>query len=235
MSNACQDNIINVCEIDSDFKRVSKMPNNQGKCYLKWEDGSEYMGEFNNKKMNGYGIYKFSDNTIYEGYFRNGCKHGTGKIEYSNGSVYKGDFLNDMPNGNGVLICRQNDSKKDVYIGEITDGIKYGYGKQYVYENEQYILEYIGNWKNDKYNGLGVYYHKNGNKFYEGHFVNGLPQGDGMLYNTKGEKKESSYYIRGVHQADLTPSRIDRLKKKLNSDIRFPLKHVNQDNLDGES
>ena len=61
-----------------------------------------------------------------------------------------------------------------------------GYGK-YIYENGEY---YIGEFKNDKRNGKGQEFYKNGNLKYEGNFANDCFEGYG-----KGIYEDGKYYI----------------------------------------
>lgn len=99
------------------------------------------------------------------------------------------------------------DNTKDVYVGDLKDGKKEGYGKM-VYENGNI---YEGEWKDDKRNGQGKFYTpKGGNTYnggweddkkggygtitwddgtinYQGGFKNGQPDGQGITYD-KGKK-----------------------------------------------
>ena len=55
------------------------------------------------------------------------------------------------------------------YVGNLENGIRNGYGK--LYEND--ILVYEGEWVNNKYDGKGKLYFKNGNVKYDGNWCNG--------------------------------------------------------------
>lgn len=223
-----ENNIIFPQDNSYTFKKVDRIPTVPGECYITWNDGSEYFGEYNNKHINGYGSYKFPDGSIYNGYWKQSCKHGIGILRYIDGKIYKGDFINDLPHGHGVLICDYTETGNDVYVGQFFNGVRSGYGKLYYQDNStnKYELQYIGNWKNNKFSGLGICFHSNGNKFYEGHLVDGLPAGDGILYNEEGNKVETSYYITGLHQKDLDSKRSANLKKKIHKYIRFPFYYI---------
>jgi antitoxin component YwqK of YwqJK toxin-antitoxin module len=103
-----------------------------------------------------------------------------------------------------------------------------GYGKLYYFNNStcNYELQYIGYFKNNRFNGLGMCFHENGNKFYEGHFAKGQPCGEGILYDEDGNVKEKSYYITGKHHKDLSNTRHIKLKKKLDRLLKFPLYYI---------
>ncbi|KAL4499912.1 hypothetical protein ABPG72_015261 [Tetrahymena utriculariae] len=67
-----------------------------------------------------------------------------------------------------------------------------------IYENEG---KYLGQWFNNKQNGLGVAIYKNGDR-YEGEFVDGKQQGQGYLYTKKtvyaGQFYNNMYYGKGI-------------------------------------
>ena len=62
--------------------------------YKKFNDGSEYNGNFNCGKENVYGEKKWKDGQIYEGNFVNEVKEGKGVHKYIDGQKYEGEFLN---------------------------------------------------------------------------------------------------------------------------------------------
>ena len=43
-------------------------------------------------------------------------------------------------------------------------------------------LKYIGDFKNDLFDGFGIYYLENGRKIYEGEWKNGLMDGEGLFF-----------------------------------------------------
>ena len=54
------------------------------------------------------------------------------------------------------------------------------------------IEKYDGEWKNDKYEGKGIYYYKNGDR-YEGDWKNGKREGKGIYYYSYGDRKMGDY------------------------------------------
>ena len=63
------------------------------------------------------------------------------------------------------IIKMETSNMKVIFI----NGKREGNGK-YIFEDGEY---YIGEFKNDKRNGKGIEYYKNGNIKYEGEFING--------------------------------------------------------------
>lgn len=51
----------------------------------------------------GIGKYQYNDGTKYVGSFENGKPHGNGSVFYLNGDRYDGGWQNDMPSGQGVM------------------------------------------------------------------------------------------------------------------------------------
>lgn len=45
---------------------------------MKWNNKSQYKGDWNKNKINGEGEFLFSDGNIYIGQFKNNKRHGIG-------------------------------------------------------------------------------------------------------------------------------------------------------------
>ena len=76
------------------------VPHGQG--YIRYPDGSDYVGEFQNNTLTGFGVYRYDDKTTYKGYLVNARREGMGKliIEYDNYQfVAEGSFKNDHYHG----------------------------------------------------------------------------------------------------------------------------------------
>lgn len=50
----------------------------EGKGEFLWRDGTKYVGEFSNNKINGEGVMDYADGRRYEGTYLNGLMHGHG-------------------------------------------------------------------------------------------------------------------------------------------------------------
>ena len=80
------------------------------------------------------------------------------------------------------------------YEGELLmDAIKHGYGTFYFNDGEKYV----GDWKNDKYDGNGTYYFNTSNDVdeekFEGHWKNGKRNGQGTSYFRNGDRLEANF------------------------------------------
>ena len=91
----------------------------------KYPDGSEYKGEWNSEgQRHGFGILLLNDGTKYMGEFENGLCHGLGVMTFADGSKYEGEFHQGKYNGLGVFT--RCDRMK--YEGEFKDGKVLGRG-----------------------------------------------------------------------------------------------------------
>jgi hypothetical protein len=65
---------------------------------LSWEDGVEYVGQFQNDKFHGNGQYKWKDGKTYIGGWVQGMQHGDGKLIVQN-KVKIGKWVNGERDG----------------------------------------------------------------------------------------------------------------------------------------
>ena len=191
---------------------------------IECNNGCRYTGEFKNGKKNGYGTLKVPKRYTYHGYFNDDKYEGYGTIEYNDGCKYIGEFKNDKANGYGILyrsdgsecsgifcdyqldkpikstnFTKVVDQYNNVYIGQIKNGKKNGYGTLKVpnyctyhgyfnddkYEGHGAIeyndgWEHVGKFKNGKAEGYGIVYHSDGRE-YSGNFCNHQLEGDGYF------------------------------------------------------
>ncbi len=96
----------------------------------------------------GKGTFLFSDNSYYCGEIENGIFKGKGTMKWNDGTEYHGFFVNSSLSGKGEMFNNLTGEK------------------------------YIGNFKNNEFNGSGIYYYKNGD-VYEGNFDYGEKKGKG--------------------------------------------------------
>lgn len=76
----------------------------------------------------------------------------------------------------------------DIYVGNLIDGIRSGYGTLYISSGGKYE----GNWKNDRYNGNGTLTMEDGS-FYEGNFLDGFIHGEGVYTYSNGDVYTGSF------------------------------------------
>jgi len=127
------------------FKKQSSGSVENYEVKLYGDSAYQYSGEIKDNLPNGQGKANFKDKREYEGSFSEGLRHGKGKMVFPDQTT--------------------------TYDGDYVHGIAEGQGKMR-YSNGYY---YIGEWKNDKQNGLGTYYDSNGNELYHGLWKNGKP------------------------------------------------------------
>jgi hypothetical protein len=119
----------------------------------------------------GYGESESPNGQYFKGYKKEFKLHGPGEYLKSDLTLQKGWFENDK------------------FIGEIKDfnenGITDGIGKL-EYDNDSY---YVGNWKEKKFNGEGLFVFGNGD-WYLGGFKDGTMHGKGKYF-----QKDKAAYI----------------------------------------
>ena len=125
-------------------------------------------------------------------------------MKYNNGYYYEGNWINDIRNGKGILYKNEEDykiiinnknneinnlfkCKNDFYIGEYKNNIKEGEGIMSNKEILNYKIIYEGEFKEDKKDGKGKLYFKNGSIF-EGNWKK----------NNINKSKESMLYINNL-------------------------------------
>ena len=157
-----------------------------------------YKGYFSKGKYEGPGKIKYENDSVYEGYFKNGKRNGFGILVKKNRDKFIGYWKNDKRDGFGMFI-RNGEMES---VGEFKENKKNGffnvvYGNfiyEGFYENDDKCLgriknikiggSYIGEFKNDLYNGYGVRTDFLGNES-DGYFINGVFKGKIIKKNLK--------------------------------------------------
>jgi|GEM_PF-2744158 len=136
-----------------------------------FDDGSKYVGNFINSKLDGQGTYTTAKGERYTGEFKYGMYNGYGTYYYSDGTAKEGTWENnefkesvasaktgcvsgDCQNGTGVYSFVEG----HLYKGAFKNGAFNGYG---VYSFKTGDL-YAGQFLNNKFHGKGKYTHLNG-------------------------------------------------------------------------
>ena len=115
------------------------------------------------------------------------------EISISNDKKYKGELCNKKPEGIGILY--NGYSIRIEYIGHFKNGKYEGYGREY-----DYRLKYLGFFSEGKYNGIGykIYYYigyfKNGNYHDYGKKIKNNLFYEGYFYENKCQGKGIIYY-----------------------------------------
>ena len=79
----------------------------------------------------------------------------------------------------------KNSADGTMYVGEWKDDKMHGQGLYIYGEGEWEGDKYVGEWKDDKKNGKGIYTWADG-KMYEGEWKSGLMNGQGTATNSDG-------------------------------------------------
>lgn len=138
-----------------------------------YSDNSVYLGQIQNNKREGKGIYYFSHYEIYGGEWNDDKFHGSGVYLYDNGDRYEGQLACGAKQGKGIYYY----SNGDKYDGQWEQNFKHGFGIFYYTNNERFE----GYWHKNQKHGKGVYYFDKGDKF-EGMWVKGKKNGKGTVY-----------------------------------------------------
>ena len=151
----------------------------------KWKNGKKFIGYFLKNKINGW--VKF-DNLEVEisGEFSNNFLNGYGEVyNIEENKLNIGYYINGILGGIG---CEKGSDY--IYLGYFIRGEKNGYGKQ-IWDD---MATYEGEWKDDDFNGFGIYYYKNEEKKYIGEWKNSCKNGFGEMTWSDG-KKYVGYFV----------------------------------------
>ena len=148
-----------------------------------YEDGSSYVGVFEDGKYHGQGTYTSPDGSRYEGKWKGGKKQGQGTYTFPDGSKYVGEFRGNKPGDNTFYDKDGNNIGKLEYLYQRKVN-----GKWEWYDNEEEDNEYFGQienrykyvreFKDGKKQGQGTYTFPDGRK-YVGKFKDGKEYGLG--------------------------------------------------------
>lgn len=150
--------------------------------------GEIQRGNFVKGQLHGKVTTEIPGKGTVKAQFVNGKKHGRAVIHFTSGKVYEVFYRN------GVLVegVQSTDMYKS-YSGEHNDiGQKHGYGKAVYLDGDTYV----GNWKEGKPNGYGIYLWSDGNAFYQGQFLDGKWHGYGVIFK-KGYSKYIGQWVKG--------------------------------------
>ena len=90
----------------------------------RFDDGSEYVGMWEDDEMDGRGVFIYPDGDRLMGFFSVGGVEGTAAYLNANGGLLLADWEKGSPNGGGVQLTSEN----KVYIGEFRQDAWHGKG-----------------------------------------------------------------------------------------------------------
>jgi len=118
-------------------------------------NGDKYEGEWKMNLRHGIGTMAYVGKGVYQGYWENGRRHGEGMFTYPNGDVYSGWWRFGEKEGTGSYLNKSTGMK---LYGQWCEGeMKTG---RWIYPNGTY---FEGNFTQNKPQGEGTWYFKNGN------------------------------------------------------------------------
>ena len=115
-----------------------------------YKDGTLYIGEFQNNKKEGVGMYRWPDGTIYYGEWKNDNMEGFCYIKFADDRKYEGQMINGVKSGYGEFTWKS--IRK--YIGNYVNDLKEGFGI-YIWNIKTFEI-YIGFWYKGKMEGIGM-------------------------------------------------------------------------------
>jgi hypothetical protein len=150
----------------------------------------KYLGYFYKNLFHGYGIIAYENGLFYKGEFRMGKRTGYG-IEISQTSIYRGFFLNNKYNGYGEL-----KGGNEIYFGNFENGLKEGFG--YIEYDENISHRYIGRFRHNLMDGVGLLMLPNQNYYY-GEFKDNEMNGRGQFKWPSGDVYIGGYFNNKRH------------------------------------
>jgi len=146
---------------------------------LNWPDQSEYRGDLQNGKANGWGKVSYSDGGSYEGEWRDNLFNGQGTLITPDGSKYKGGFKDNMYFGKGVYTWPGGER----YEGDYRYNKRNGEGT-FIWPGG---IKYSGEWLDNQAQGYGSITWPN-REAYSGEMNAGQATGMGSYTFSNGEK-----------------------------------------------
>lgn len=159
--------------------------NQTGFAEVTYPNDDQYFGYFANGYRDGTGVYRYKSNSDkYDGDWKLNFRHGIGTMIYAGKGNYQGYWENGRRHGEGVFTYING----DVYSGWWRFGEKEGTGS---YLQKSTGMKLYGQWVNGEMN-TGRWIYPNGT-YYEGNFANNKPDGKGTWYFKNGNVMNGSY------------------------------------------
>ncbi len=191
-------------ELGKTFNWSGDCQNNvaQGRGVLQWYvngmPNGRYVGEYDDGRMSGRGVFEYRNGDRYDGEFRDDKPNGHGTLSSVNGARYTGLFLDGRP-ARGEATTGGGKSYEGMFRdgrparGEVTypDGSVYNGELVGDARSGRGVLEYEngdrdeGDFRNDQFRGWGVFTTASGDRF-EGEFDDDRPNGFGTYTAAHG-------------------------------------------------
>ncbi|XP_072324289.1 ALS2 C-terminal-like protein isoform X2 [Scyliorhinus torazame] len=165
----------------------------QGSGIMKWPDGRNYAGTYEEGQEHGFGVYVMPAGPeifdCYKCHWKSGKMHGYGICEYGIGMTYKGYFQDNQRHGFGILHSSQLEKLPFKYFGHWENDKKSGYG---VFDDLDREERYLGTWLEDCKHGNGVVITQSG-LCYEGNFQYNKITGSGTILSEDDSAYEGEF------------------------------------------
>ncbi len=172
-----------------------------------YASGDKYIGEYRDGKKHGQGTYTFANGDKYVGEFRDADFNGRGTYTYANGRRDVGEFKDGVLNGYAIQyrpdgsIIKEGIFKDDEFLYAAKDpsrsdlpacpssGFFHNCFGTYTFapDSEWAGDKYVGEFRDDDFNGQGTYTFANGDK-HTGEYRDGKPNGQGTYTYVDGDK-----------------------------------------------
>lgn len=105
-----------------------------GEGLQKWEDGTYYLGEFENDQKNGMGNMFYVNGNLYKGSYLRNKMDGVGYYTWADGKYYYGGYKNDLKDGFGIYF-----NGRGKFEGFFKEGKMHGKGSYFEKKNNATI------------------------------------------------------------------------------------------------
>ncbi|MCP4073914.1 MAG: OmpA family protein [Hyphomicrobiales bacterium] len=156
-------------------------------------DGMDsYVGKFINGAPAGEGLLVSHDGYRFEGELINGINHGKGKLTTPEGWEIKGEIKDGK--AIGEAFAYYEDANKDLYVGDIENSKRHGFGMLMMANEDAYVGEFV----DGSPSGPGMFEAANGSQ-YLGLFAEGAPNGVGTVIDVDDTTYQGWYVNGGAH------------------------------------
>ncbi|KAL7539983.1 hypothetical protein ACHAXR_009782 [Thalassiosira sp. AJA248-18] len=110
------------------FGQLNERGQKHGDGKMKYDNGNEYEGQWNNNKRDGKGITKYASGNVYTGTWKTGKRHGFGVFHIKKtGDIYRGNWAQGLKSGPGVYEYADGELDVSFYQEDIRlgDGVRW--------------------------------------------------------------------------------------------------------------
>lgn len=178
----CQDGFGKWNDQDGVYEGFFKNGKRNGMGNYKWNDGSLYIGHWENDIMSGYGFYSALDTPNFKhyfGYFKNGKFNGKGSIDKGEGIFERGIY------NNGSLVTKMNFYTNNKDNGCTAGDCQNSFGR-FIFNNGDNFTGFF----NNGIQSSGIYRFKDGGSYYGEFNSSGQFHGQGVFL----DQNKTMYY-----------------------------------------